>query len=196
MDSESFVVRDAKTGEDLTRSILLQIILEQEANGSPMFTKPVLSTSSGSTATPCRVSWAATSRRTCRPGGHAGQAGRAVQERDAGNVDAVHEHAGPMMQGTDGQHLEQSKNLFADAGADAEADRTDAGQLRHEALKPCAIRARQYGMMKCQILSPRPPKVGFVSLGCPKALTDSELILTQLSAEGYQTSKTLRALTW
>lgn len=35
-----------------------------------------------------------------------------------------------------------------------------------------------------------PPKVGFVSLGCPKALTDSELILTQLSAEGYATSKT------
>jgi ribosomal protein S12 methylthiotransferase len=36
------------------------------------------------------------------------------------------------------------------------------------------------------------PKVGFVSLGCPKALTDSELILTQLSAEGYQTSKTFQ----
>ena len=35
-----------------------------------------------------------------------------------------------------------------------------------------------------------PPKVGFVSLGCPKALTDSELILTRLSAEGYATSKT------
>ena len=34
------------------------------------------------------------------------------------------------------------------------------------------------------------PRVGFVSLGCPKALTDSELILTQLSAEGYATSKT------
>ena len=34
------------------------------------------------------------------------------------------------------------------------------------------------------------PTVGFVSLGCPKALTDSELILTQLRAEGYQTSKT------
>jgi ribosomal protein S12 methylthiotransferase len=33
------------------------------------------------------------------------------------------------------------------------------------------------------------PKIGFVSLGCPKALTDSELILTQLSAEGYATSK-------
>lgn len=30
-----------------------------------------------------------------------------------------------------------------------------------------------------------PPKVGFVSLGCPKALVDSEHILTQLRAEGY-----------
>ncbi|HEY7656364.1 MAG TPA: 30S ribosomal protein S12 methylthiotransferase RimO [Burkholderiales bacterium] len=30
------------------------------------------------------------------------------------------------------------------------------------------------------------PKVGFVSLGCPKALVDSERILTQLRAEGYQ----------
>jgi len=39
--------------------------------------------------------------------------------------------------------------------------------------------------------SPSPaPKIGFVSLGCPKALTDSELILTQLSAEGYATVKT------
>jgi ribosomal protein S12 methylthiotransferase len=34
------------------------------------------------------------------------------------------------------------------------------------------------------------PRVGFVSLGCPKALTDSELILTQLNAQGYATSKT------
>jgi ribosomal protein S12 methylthiotransferase len=34
------------------------------------------------------------------------------------------------------------------------------------------------------------PKIGFVSLGCPKALTDSELILTQLRAEGYETAKT------
>ncbi len=34
------------------------------------------------------------------------------------------------------------------------------------------------------------PKVGFVSLGCPKALVDSEQILTQLRAEGYETAKT------
>ena len=33
------------------------------------------------------------------------------------------------------------------------------------------------------------PNIAFVSLGCPKALTDSELILTQLRAEGYATSK-------
>lgn len=42
MDSEPFVVLDAKTSEDLTRSILLQIILEEESNESPMFTAPVL----------------------------------------------------------------------------------------------------------------------------------------------------------
>ena len=43
-----------------------------------------------------------------------------------------------------------------------------------------------------ETVSSSAPKVGFVSLGCPKALTDSELILTRLSAEGYQTSKTFQ----
>jgi len=38
--------------------------------------------------------------------------------------------------------------------------------------------------------APTAPSVGFVSLGCPKALVDSELIITQLSAEGYATSPT------
>lgn len=42
MENEPCVVVDAKTGEDLTRSILMQIILEEEANGTPMFTAPVL----------------------------------------------------------------------------------------------------------------------------------------------------------
>src|SRR5436190_24082525 len=37
--------------------------------------------------------------------------------------------------------------------------------------------------------APAAPKVGFVSLGCPKALVDSEQILTQLRAEGYDTAK-------
>jgi polyhydroxyalkanoate synthesis repressor PhaR len=43
MEGAAFVVRDAKTSEDLTRSILLQIILEEEAGGSPMFSTSVLS---------------------------------------------------------------------------------------------------------------------------------------------------------
>ena len=38
--------------------------------------------------------------------------------------------------------------------------------------------------------APRPPKVGFVSLGCPKALVDSERILTHLRAEGYEVAPT------
>ncbi|MFN3417469.1 MAG: polyhydroxyalkanoate synthesis repressor PhaR [Caldimonas sp.] len=39
---EDFVVRDAKTNEDLTRSILLQIILEEETGGVPMFSTHML----------------------------------------------------------------------------------------------------------------------------------------------------------
>ena len=38
-----FQVVDAKTGDDLTRNILLQIILEEEAGGAPMFTSDLLS---------------------------------------------------------------------------------------------------------------------------------------------------------
>lgn len=40
--AEDFEVRDAKTGEDLTRSILLQIILEEESGGVPMFSTQAL----------------------------------------------------------------------------------------------------------------------------------------------------------
>ena len=40
---EHFEVRDAKTAEDLTRSILLQIILEEETGGVPIFSAPMLS---------------------------------------------------------------------------------------------------------------------------------------------------------
>ena len=42
LDNEKFVVRDAKTSEDLTRSILLQIILEEETGGVPMFSSQML----------------------------------------------------------------------------------------------------------------------------------------------------------
>jgi polyhydroxyalkanoate synthesis repressor PhaR len=42
LSGEDFEVRDAKTGEDLTRSILLQIILEEESGGVPMFSTEML----------------------------------------------------------------------------------------------------------------------------------------------------------
>ena len=42
MAGEEFEVRDAKSGEDLTRSILLQIILEEESGGVPIFSTQML----------------------------------------------------------------------------------------------------------------------------------------------------------
>ena len=42
LDGVQFVVRDAKTDEDITRSVLLQIIAEQEEAGQPIFTIPIL----------------------------------------------------------------------------------------------------------------------------------------------------------
>ena len=43
LDQENFQVLDAKSGEDLTRPILLQIILEEESGGVPMFSAQMLS---------------------------------------------------------------------------------------------------------------------------------------------------------
>lgn len=43
LENAEFQVVDAKTGEDLTRSILLQIIIEEESEGVPMFTSDLLS---------------------------------------------------------------------------------------------------------------------------------------------------------
>ncbi len=43
LEGLDFEVRDAKTGEDLTRSILLQIILEEETDGVPIFSTSMLS---------------------------------------------------------------------------------------------------------------------------------------------------------
>lgn len=43
LEQEDFKVVDAKSNEDLTRSILLQIILEEESGGVPMFSSSMLS---------------------------------------------------------------------------------------------------------------------------------------------------------
>ena len=52
-------------------------------------------------------------------------------------------------------------------------------------MSPAATKARA-GVRRGK----RAPRVGFVSLGCPKALVDSERILTQLRSEGYEVSPT------
>src|SRR5256714_429816 len=54
-------------------------------------------------------------------------------------------------------------------------------------------RTRLRSVPRAAAPSERAPRVGFVSLGCPKALVDSERILTQLRAEGYEVSPTYEA---
>jgi polyhydroxyalkanoate synthesis repressor PhaR len=116
---QDFVVRDAKTGEDLTRSILLQIILEEETGGVPIFSAQMLS-------------------QIIRFYGHAmqGMMGTYLEknlqtftdmqlrlaEQSKGLYDAQGlnpeawtqflQGQAPMMQGLMGSYLEQSKNAF------------------------------------------------------------------------------------
>jgi ribosomal protein S12 methylthiotransferase len=59
-------------------------------------------------------------------------------------------------------------------------------------LTPAKTRARPRAAPRPR-RGKRAPKVGFVSLGCPKALVDSERILTQLRAEGYEVSPSYQA---
>ncbi len=119
LENDDFAVVDAKSGEDLTRSILLQIILEEEAGGSPMFSSAVLS-------------------QIIRFYGHAMQGMMGtyleknvqafidIQNKLAENSKGLYEGKpfspemwsqfmnvqGPMMQGMMGNYIEQSKNLF------------------------------------------------------------------------------------
>jgi len=119
LDNEQFEVRDAKTGEELTRSILLQIILEEETGGVPMFSTQMLA-------------------QIIRFYGHAmqGMMGvyleknlqafvdlqRRLSEQAQGMFDAktftpeawaqLLSGQTPLMQGLMGNYLEQSKNLF------------------------------------------------------------------------------------
>jgi polyhydroxyalkanoate synthesis repressor PhaR len=119
LDNEEFTVVDAKTDEDLTRSILLQIILEEEANGSPMFSSTALA-------------------QIIRYYGHAMQGMMGsylekniqafidIQNKLAENSKGLYEGKpfspemwtqfmnvqGPMMQGMMSNYIEQSKSLF------------------------------------------------------------------------------------
>ena len=113
LEGQDFVVRDAKTGEDLTRSILLQIILEEESGGVPMFSSSMLA-------------------QVIRFYGHAmqGLMGSYLEkniqtftELQARLADPAKGFSpelwaqfmngqAPMVQGLMGNYLEQSKNLF------------------------------------------------------------------------------------
>jgi polyhydroxyalkanoate synthesis repressor PhaR len=119
LDTEPFEVRDAKTGEELTRSILLQIILEEETGGVPMFSTQTLA-------------------QIIRFYGHAMQGMGSyleqnvqtftdLQSRFAEQSKGLYDPKNftpemwtqfisgqaPMMQGLMGSYLEQSKKLFA-----------------------------------------------------------------------------------
>jgi polyhydroxyalkanoate synthesis repressor PhaR len=119
LDNDEFVVVDAKTGEDLTRSILLQIILEEEAGGQPMFSSVALA-------------------QIIRYYGHAmqGMMGNYLEKNIQAFIDIQNKLTenskglyegktlspemwaqfmnvqGPMMQGMMGNYIEQSKALF------------------------------------------------------------------------------------
>lgn len=67
VENTPFEVRDAKTNEELTRTILLQIILEEEAVGVPMFSNDMLSQMIRFMAARCRVWSAVCLNRTCAP---------------------------------------------------------------------------------------------------------------------------------
>jgi polyhydroxyalkanoate synthesis repressor PhaR len=113
LEGQEFEVRDAKSGEDLTRSILLQIILEEETGGMPMFSQQMLAS-------------------MIRFYGHAmqGVMGSLLEKNMQAFVEMQKRFAdqsrtftpeawsqflsgqAPMMQGLMGNYLEQSKNLF------------------------------------------------------------------------------------
>ncbi len=120
LEGQDFEVRDAKSGDDLTRSILLQIILEEESAGVPMFSTQSLA-------------------QIIRFYGHAMQGVMGsyleqnlqtftdLQARFADQSTGLYDPKNftpemwtqfitgqaPMMQGLMGSYLEQSKNLFA-----------------------------------------------------------------------------------
>jgi polyhydroxyalkanoate synthesis repressor PhaR len=119
LDGQDFEVRDAKSGDDLTRSILLQIILEEESAGAPMFSTQSLA-------------------QIIRFYGHAmqGVMGAYLEQNLQGFTEMQSKFAeqskglydpknftpemwtqfvsgqAPMMQGLMGNYLEQSKTLF------------------------------------------------------------------------------------
>jgi polyhydroxyalkanoate synthesis repressor PhaR len=112
---ETFEVRDAKTGEDLTRAILLQIILEEETGGVPMFSTPMLEQIIrfyGQAMQGVLQNYLAQNLQTFTEM----QARFAEQSGGMGLTPEVWaqymQGQAPVMQGLMGSYMEQSKNLF------------------------------------------------------------------------------------
>ena len=98
LGAQDFEVRDAKTGEDLTRSILLQIILEEESGGVPMFSTPMLA-------------------QIIRFYGHSmqGMMGAMLEKNLQTFVELQSQFVGgqaPVLQNLMGGYLEQSRSMF------------------------------------------------------------------------------------
>jgi polyhydroxyalkanoate synthesis repressor PhaR len=127
LDQEDFKVVDAKSNDDLTRSILLQIILDEESGGKPIFSANVLSNiirfyghaMQGMMGTyleknvqaflDIQERMAEQSKALFNANGKAGAGGA------ANNADAWAQFMnfqGPMMQGMMSNYIEQSKNMF------------------------------------------------------------------------------------
>ncbi|MBW8778620.1 MAG: polyhydroxyalkanoate synthesis repressor PhaR, partial [Burkholderiales bacterium] len=119
LEGAAFEVRDAKTGDDLTRSILLQIILEEETGGMPMFNTQMLAqiirfyghAMQGVMGSYLEKNLAALADMQ----GRFAEGGKGLYDASALTPDGWAKFMSgqaPMMQNLMGSYLEQSKKLF------------------------------------------------------------------------------------
>ena len=137
MKTATFVVRDAKSNEDLTRSILLQIILEEETGGAPMFTEAVLANIIRFYGNAMQSFMGAYLEKNVQSFMDLQvKNGRKVQRPESRNVGAVHERAVADDAGHDGYVRRAVEEcLYADAGANAKAERADAHCVWSQSLR-------------------------------------------------------------
>lgn len=112
--NEVFEVVDVKSNENLTRSILLQIILEEEAGGLPLFSSTVLSQIIRSYGNAMQGMLGSYLEKNMQAFAEI-QSNLSAQSQHAVNNDAWQQllsMQAPMMQGMMGNYIEQSKNMF------------------------------------------------------------------------------------
>jgi len=120
MGGEEFHVVDAKTGEDLTRSILLQIILEEETAGAPMFSSDVLTQFIRSYGNAMQGMLGAYLERNMQLFGEIQKSMREQSQKLYGEPTKLNEELwkqfmsfqGPAMQSLVSAYMEQSRNVF------------------------------------------------------------------------------------